>query len=124
MTPKPPEGYRLLTDEEKKLPLPGDAIALLGKEWLPSRVAGRLAAKSDQRETFYATRSPSPTDSEMLDWLAEELKKWRTGMLKACRTPPHQSGWEYLVEIDGGYRRATSLRAAIAAAMTPPKEER
>lgn len=54
--PEPPVGYRLLTDEEKKQPLPMDALAYLGEEWLPSRAAGRLAGKSDQRETTYATR--------------------------------------------------------------------
>ncbi len=70
MNPTPPPGYRLLTDEEKKLPLPMDAIALLEGKWM---VLSKLPLEQDPSTLTFATRQPAPegataeTDAEVVD---------------------------------------------------------
>lgn len=60
--PTPPEGYRLLTDDEKKLPLPMDAITttVSGIPWEDSIFRGQIAPE-DQIKWPYATRTPETT---------------------------------------------------------------
>ncbi len=75
--PTPPEGYRLLTNEEKNLPLPMDAIYFSRSfGWTDGERRGKLANAA----VIYATREPTrepaaPSDGEMLDWVFAEIDK-------------------------------------------------
>lgn len=58
-TPAPPEGYRLLTEEEKRKPLPMDAIVCCRRigsteRWHAAHCAGLMAYAPE----IYATRTP------------------------------------------------------------------
>lgn len=78
MTPEPPPGMRLLSDEEKKLPLPMDAMIFTqdidGDAWLSwlswlSSIWRNQYAPTYLRHRAYATAAPSPipqapTDSD------------------------------------------------------------
>lgn len=61
MTPTPPEGYRLLTDKEKTMPLPMDAqVWFSDTGWINSTLCGYKTCDNSP----YATRSPATPPAE------------------------------------------------------------
>lgn len=59
--PEPPKGYRLMSREELKHPLPPDAlynIPSIDGGWRESGHCGRVTVYADR--AFYATRTPAP----------------------------------------------------------------
>lgn len=77
--PEPPEGYRLLTDEEKKLPLPMDAICFHENDnrWFDSYYKGERAPRPS---LVYATAIATRT--------APEAEQFQKGGDESCRTIP------------------------------------
>jgi hypothetical protein len=65
MTPTPPEGYRLLTDEEKSKPLPMDGI-VFGKTytWIAATAYRDKLLPEGLRHYSYATREPLPREEK------------------------------------------------------------
>lgn len=81
MTPTPPPGMRILSDEELTKPLPMDAMCCFyddgeGANWEPSALRGEVIIEKSLIQTFwYATAKPPITDPPPTDWrkLCEEL---------------------------------------------------
>lgn len=62
--PEPPEGYRLITKDELKSPLPMDATywsRTIPIGWYPSCRQGAIADPRDIRDGYFATRTPLVT---------------------------------------------------------------
>lgn len=62
--PCPPEGYRLLTDEEKKRPLPRGLIVLAGEAWTPSYYLQNERLEYQDFNSAYAAPTRAPVTAE------------------------------------------------------------